>query len=226
MSTLKICALGLLAACAAGAQDVGSISGSVFDPAGAQIAEAKVSLRGIRGASEVRTDNEGRFSFLNLVPGEYTIEAETRGFAKTMVNGIRVESGIETHVSKITLMVNVPPCLRDAAVPMASGSSQVTGTVVGPNNKPRAGVLVTITVPGEKRIIGSTRTNGLGAFTLKRVPPGEYTIRNLSGFADFLLDSVKVTKGHETRVFGQLLHPCPAKGPCPATNEYPVLLCL
>src|SRR5437867_2264631 len=60
----------------------GSIAGSVTDSSGAAIADAQVALTNL-GTAEKRTQStgtDGLYSFVNLNPGRYKIEAEKTGF--------------------------------------------------------------------------------------------------------------------------------------------------
>src|SRR5712692_2096157 len=92
MSSLKfwavVLALGLLifvSASSARAQSTyGSITGSVFDPSGAAIADAQVTLTNL-GTAEKRTQPtgaDGLYTFVNLIPGNYRIAAEKPGFKR------------------------------------------------------------------------------------------------------------------------------------------------
>ncbi len=60
----------------------GSIAGAVTDSSGAAIADAQVTLTNL-GTSEKRTQttgSDGLYSFVNLFPGRYKVEAEKTGF--------------------------------------------------------------------------------------------------------------------------------------------------
>jgi hypothetical protein len=61
----------------------GAISGYIKDPQGANVPGATVRLYGRdRTFSLVTvTDSNGAYSFKNLAPGEYLVEAEAKGFA-------------------------------------------------------------------------------------------------------------------------------------------------
>src|SRR5882672_6273899 len=65
-----------------GQSTYGSITGSVVDPSGAAITDAQVTLTNL-GTAEKRTQStgsDGLYSFVNLNPGRYKIEAEKTGF--------------------------------------------------------------------------------------------------------------------------------------------------
>jgi hypothetical protein len=66
----------------------GSLSGNVFDPDGAAVAEARVRLR--RAASsagqQATSDAKGHFEFSSLDPGAYQLSAEAPGFTATTID--------------------------------------------------------------------------------------------------------------------------------------------
>ena len=67
------------------------ISGTVLDPSGEALAEAKIILRQSANSTEQtkNTDPKGRFRFTRLAGGEYEIEVQKDGF-KPIVTKIRV----------------------------------------------------------------------------------------------------------------------------------------
>ncbi len=72
--------------------DRGEITGTVEDPSGAVIQNAKIVLT--NDASNVRTTTNstqtGTYVFDGVIPGEYTVEAEAGGFQKYVVHGVYV----------------------------------------------------------------------------------------------------------------------------------------
>ena len=89
-----------------GQSTYGSITGSVFDPSGAAITDAKVTLTNL-GTAEKRTQNsgsDGSFSFVNLFQGQYRIDAEKPGFKHFVRSAIVVEVQQSTHI-EATLQV-------------------------------------------------------------------------------------------------------------------------
>jgi hypothetical protein len=57
-----------------------SLHGTVLDPSGAAIAGALVTVKGAGRGAQVDSDADGRYSFSNLKPGIYSIEARAKGF--------------------------------------------------------------------------------------------------------------------------------------------------
>jgi hypothetical protein len=62
----------------------GSILGAVQDPSGAQVANAKVTVRnlGTNATQTISTSGDGRFRFPQLPVGSYEVTVEASGFAK------------------------------------------------------------------------------------------------------------------------------------------------
>jgi hypothetical protein len=72
-----------------GPQFPGSISGTVVDETGAAIVGARVKLTG-SGRSvtrEVRSDDEGQFSFADVVPGAFQVTITAAGFSPKISSG-------------------------------------------------------------------------------------------------------------------------------------------
>ncbi|HBY61729.1 MAG TPA: hypothetical protein DEH78_18050, partial [Solibacterales bacterium] len=88
-------ALLLLVCSLANAQitaQTGAVTGTVTDPTGASIPNAKVLLTSEKGiVQEKATSEAGTFTFPLLEPGLYKITVEARGFSKAAVNGVRVQ---------------------------------------------------------------------------------------------------------------------------------------
>src|ERR1700675_1342284 len=76
-----------------GQSTYGSITGSVADPSGAAITDARVTLTNL-GTAEKRTQPtgaDGLYSLVNLIPGNYRIEAEKPGFKRVTQEPVVVQ---------------------------------------------------------------------------------------------------------------------------------------
>src|SRR5438094_71303 len=76
-----------------GQSTYGAVTGSVTDPSGAAITDAKVTLTNL-GTAETRTQPtsaDGLYSFVNLIPGNYKIDVEKPGFKRITRTPIVVE---------------------------------------------------------------------------------------------------------------------------------------
>ena len=69
-----------------------SIRGTITDPTGASVNGATVRLADVdHGATaELRTGNDGAYTFSNIYPGNYRMEVETSGFKLVRLTGITV----------------------------------------------------------------------------------------------------------------------------------------
>ena len=117
------------------AQNVfGSIFGTVTDPSGSAVANAKVTIRDLNKgtATETTTNETGNFSKGQLIPGTYRVLIEAAGFA-------RIESS--------DLIVQVDAAARfDAAMQVGDVSTQVEVTAAAPLlQSDRADVAQTLT---------------------------------------------------------------------------------
>ena len=90
----------------------GSISGTVLDASGSAIADAQVSLTSVATSAKqtFTTGPDGLYSFVNLNPGEYSLEAEKTGFK---------------HFKRESVIVQVQQAVR-IDVPMELGAVNQT----------------------------------------------------------------------------------------------------
>lgn len=97
----------LLALAAAIAQTFGSLSGTVVDPLGAVLPNARVVLvQPARQARyEIRTDRSGQYEFPGLTAGEYQLEADTPGFqtyrATVTIAGQAIQRPIALRIGRL-----------------------------------------------------------------------------------------------------------------------------
>src|SRR5258707_7868534 len=82
-------------------QDVyGSIIGTVTDPQGAAVANAKVTVTNQRkGTSDTTTTNEsGNYSVTHLIPDIYTVRVESSGFKVSQQKDVNVSADAASSV--------------------------------------------------------------------------------------------------------------------------------
>jgi hypothetical protein len=74
------------------------ISGTIFDPGGAIVAGAQVSLQNENGQLLATTgsDSEGRYQFADLPRGTFAVVVEYPGFNRMMLRNVGVNSGSQT----------------------------------------------------------------------------------------------------------------------------------
>src|SRR5271154_1675571 len=78
----------------------GSILGTVTDPQGAAVANAKVTVVDERkGTSDAATTNDsGNYSVTHLIPDTYTIRVESQGFKTIEQKGIIVDADASARI--------------------------------------------------------------------------------------------------------------------------------
>ncbi|HWE83420.1 MAG TPA: TonB-dependent receptor [Terracidiphilus sp.] len=108
-----------LATAAWAQKQAGSISGTLTDPAGAVLRGAQVSIPA--KSMLVSTDEQGRFFFSGLQPGDYTVSVSYIGFEK-LTKTITVISGTSTTLS---LQLQVESQKQSVLVTAGSASAEV-----------------------------------------------------------------------------------------------------
>src|SRR5258708_34791646 len=116
-----------------GQSTYGSITGSVTDPSGAAITDARVTLTNL-GTSEKRTQPtgaDGLYSFVNLIPGNYRVEAEKPGFKRVTQEPVVVQV---QQSSKIDLALPIGQATETVEVtsetPLLQSETSSLGQVV------------------------------------------------------------------------------------------------
>jgi len=104
----------------------GSLFGSVIDPQGASLPGATVTLSG-GGAPQVQTtDEEGRFRFPGLAPGEYDLEAHLDGHSPVEYESLLVSVGRNLEVQ-----ITLAPAVRDTLSALNSSYVLLRANVLG-----------------------------------------------------------------------------------------------
>jgi outer membrane receptor protein involved in Fe transport len=126
-------AVFLLHATAAWAQvDRATLTGIVRDPSDAVIPQAQITLTNLATnvVARAMTNNDGTYLVVNLLPGEYLVQAEMTGFQRfeqtiALAIGSRARLDISLPVGTIGEMVTVA-----GVTPLLSTESAALGTVV------------------------------------------------------------------------------------------------
>jgi hypothetical protein len=137
-SSLCCAALGLLLALCiplklAAQLDRGEITGTVEDPSGAVIANARIVLTndatGVK--AQTQSTNTGTYVFDNLIAGTYTVEAQMAGFEKYVVDGIYVHVQqvltVDVHLATGNVQQSVTVT---AAAPLLEAENAAVGQTI------------------------------------------------------------------------------------------------
>jgi hypothetical protein len=111
----------------------GSVVGNVSDPTGAAVAGTEVTLTNL-GTNEKRTattNNDGLYQFVNVLPGQYSVEVQKTGFKRVLRSPVTVET---QNTSKIDLALQVGELTQTVEVtaqtPLLQPESSSLGQVV------------------------------------------------------------------------------------------------
>ena len=155
---IPLCLLGFLSSLSVQAQSTyGAVTGFVTDPSGAAIVDAQVTLTNL-GTSEKRAQStvaDGLYSFVTVIPGQYRIEVEKKGFKR---------------VSREPVVVEVQQNVRiDVAMQVGMVSEVMTVTAATPLLQSQTSSLGQVV---EQRKANELPLNGRNIFNLVALSPG------------------------------------------------------
>jgi hypothetical protein len=102
----------------------GKLSGRVYDPVGALVVSANVSLTNSE-TNELRstsTGDDGQYVFDSLSPGTYTLKIESTGFASQEVQNIAIKADGETRMDQNLTIASLTEEVTITSLPAGSGS--------------------------------------------------------------------------------------------------------
>ena len=120
----------MVAALVFGQRDLGTVTGTISDPQGAAIPNAKVSIKDIAtGVSyDTVTNDSGSFTRPALNPGTYTVVVEAAGFQKAQQSNVLVNPGEPVAVNIALKVGNATETVEvTAAAPLLQTESPVIG---------------------------------------------------------------------------------------------------
>lgn len=196
------------------------VKGTVVDPSGAAVADARVVLRDQPGrvAYETRTDSEGRFEFANVAANRYVLTAEAEGFAQ--LERVVVDPGstsdlvVRLNVAAISDHTVVTATRTDTPIAELGGSVSVLGrdrlkrenqTLVSESLRQVPGLLVTQS--GGRGGLTSIFARG-GESDYNKVLIDGVPVNQAGGLFDFSaltpenLDRIEVVRGPRSALFG------------------------
>jgi hypothetical protein len=107
----------------------GSLSGTVSDDQSAVLPGVTVTLTGSDRSASAVTDEAGKFRFLNLAPGTYTLTLAVQGFTTVKRDGIAVRVGANTDLPiRMTLGAVAETVTVTGASPIIDVKSTSTAT--------------------------------------------------------------------------------------------------
>ena len=159
----------------------GAIAGVVREPDGSPVRRARVTVSGdMRLDRSVLTDEEGRFSFLQLPSGRFTVTAEKPGYPRMSHGATR------PFRSGAGIFLTDGQSIADVSISLARGAV-LSGTVYDQHGEPMAGVgimawEVRTSLSGERTLdapaTGSewVNTDERGRYRIYGLPPAQYTL--------------------------------------------------
>ncbi len=131
MKFVLVAALTVTLSIAAYAQEFrGTISGTVTDPAGALVANAKITAVETSTNSKAQTvsDSRGEYALPFLAPGKYDLTVELAGFRQAVQSGIQLGSGEHPVIDVHMVVGDVSQTLQvTEEAPMVNAENASTG---------------------------------------------------------------------------------------------------
>jgi hypothetical protein len=133
-SFTRLSILAAMSTAAAFAQfDTAAVLGTVRDPSGAVVANAKITLRNVATAvtASTRTNTAGEYEFLTVKIGDYKVSAEAAGFSSVTTDAFNVAVNARQRVD-LTLQVgaNTDSITVTAAAAIVENESTDKGQVI------------------------------------------------------------------------------------------------
>ncbi|MBV9032958.1 MAG: carboxypeptidase regulatory-like domain-containing protein [Acidobacteriaceae bacterium] len=111
----------------------GSVVGTVTDPSGSAVPNAQVTLTNL-GTSEKRTEttnSEGLYQFVNVIPGQYSVEIAQAGFNRLVRSPVTVETQTTSRIDLPLQVGNVSQTVEvTAQTPLLQPETSSLGQVV------------------------------------------------------------------------------------------------
>jgi len=115
-----------------GQETTGALQGTVKDPSGAVVTNAKVSVTSptLVGGMSTETDSKGYYHLSNLPPGLYVVTVDAKGFQTLKRTDLRIEVG---HVPSLDLSLSMGSQATVVEVTSATPQIDVTTTTTNTN---------------------------------------------------------------------------------------------
>jgi TonB family protein len=167
----------LVVSFAAGALlNAASISGTVWDPSGAIVPNAKVTLTDQQGLKNTASTNGvGQFQFLTLVPGQYQMEVASAGFELLLRRNLRLEGSTDLRMELMFRLGRIAETIKVSAQGVARPNFSAQKLRLGGNVQPAK--LVKMVRPAYPEDLKSKGVAGL--VTLEAVLLKDGTLGNI-----------------------------------------------
>ena len=123
----------LLSLPAAAQTTFGAVVGNVTDPSGAAIGNSEVTLTNL-GTNEKRTattNDDGLYQFVNIEPGQYSVEVQKPGFKRTVRSPVTVETQTTAKIDVALQVGDVNQVIEvTAQTPLLQPESSSLGQVI------------------------------------------------------------------------------------------------
>ncbi|HET9831013.1 MAG TPA: carboxypeptidase regulatory-like domain-containing protein, partial [Vicinamibacterales bacterium] len=161
----------------------GVIRGRVTLPSGTPISAATVQLASLnetRPSRSATTDDEGRFAFDALPPGEFMLGAAKTAYVTSVVDRDPL-SGVQVRLADSEVRTNVDLVLARPAI--------ITGRILDEFGEPYEGAMVSVWQTryenGRRHLVGVktsvNATDDRGRYRVINVPPGRYFVAASAG---------------------------------------------
>jgi Carboxypeptidase regulatory-like domain len=162
--------LSFVSCAAFGQNTTGSLSGTVTDPAGAVIAEAKVEVTnlGTGVTTQLTTNSAGVYRAAFLIPGSYKVRIQAQGFTTFEASGVQVELAREPSVNATLRVGDIGQVveIQETAPMLTTDTSQLSTNVQADRVVEMPGLQgamdrMALTSPGVVYGFGNINSNGL-----------------------------------------------------------------